>query len=119
MRETRVKDRKELIEALKEGYEKINLMNDETVMAFIRLKRNYTLVKTFTIVFSFFTIFVVYFAMHEAMGYPLQLIAIVIIGIITAEIVSLYFLDKSFKPMLSYQLKRENGKRYVLLKKGT
>ncbi len=118
MKEVSVKSPEELMKALREGHRSIELLSDETVRAFIRLKRNYSLVKTFTIVFSFFTIFIVYFAMYEAMKYPLWQVALVVGGIIVSEVFSLYFLDKRFRPMLSYELKKLDKGKFKLYRKG-
>jgi hypothetical protein len=117
MKEARVREAGELVEALKAGHPKIELLSEDSVRAFIRLKRNYYLVKTFTIVFSFFTIFAVYFALYEAMGYPLWQVASIVGGIIVSEIISLYLLERKFKPMLSYELRKLESGKFELRRK--
>ncbi len=117
MKETEVSDPKELTEALREGYDRVYLLSDEAVRAFVRLKRNYSLIKTFAIMLSFMTVFAVYFALYEAMKYPLSVAAPAMAAVVIMEVVGLVLLDRAFKPLLRYNLQKLGDGRYLLNKR--
>ena len=116
MKEAEVSNPKELTKVLREGYDRVYLLSDDAVRAFIRLKRNYSLIKTFAIMFSFMAVFAVYFALYEAMKYPLSVAAPAMAAVVVSEVAGLYVLDKAFKPLLRYRLQKLGDGRYVLTK---